>query len=94
LGDRRQARDDLAASALGAEGYGEIIEAATGELVTPVLAGELAVRLSDLGISPAVSCRRGLPHPTLATQGCVLPRAEKEDSSRLARHFRFRAARA
>ncbi len=38
---------------LGAEGYGEIIEAATGELVTPVLAGELAVRLSDLGISPA-----------------------------------------
>ena len=38
---------------LGAEGYGEIIEAATGDLVTPVLAAELAVRLSDLGISPA-----------------------------------------
>ena len=38
---------------VGAEGYGEIIEAATGDLVTPVLAAELAVRLSDLGISPA-----------------------------------------
>ena len=38
---------------LGAEGYGEIREAMTSELLTPVLAKELAVRLSDLGISPA-----------------------------------------
>ncbi len=37
----------------GAEGYGEIIEAVAGEPVTPILAGELAVRLSDLGISAA-----------------------------------------
>ena len=47
---------------LGAEGYGEISEAATSELLTPVLADELAVRLSDLGISPArKSCSRGGP---------------------------------
>jgi hypothetical protein len=39
---------------LGAEGYGEILEAPANELLTPMLAGELAARLSDLGISPVL----------------------------------------
>lgn len=38
---------------LGANGYAEITELPSSELVTPMLAPELAVRLSDLGIAPA-----------------------------------------
>jgi len=37
---------------LGAEGYAEIVEAAASEVLTPMLAIELAFRLSDLGIQP------------------------------------------
>lgn len=37
---------------LGANGYAEIAELPSSELVTPILAPELAVRLSDLGIAP------------------------------------------
>ncbi len=37
---------------LGAQGYAEIVEHATDESVTPMLAPELAVRLADLGIGP------------------------------------------
>ncbi|NUJ79321.1 Uma2 family endonuclease [Methylocystis sp. FS] len=37
---------------LGASGYAEIAELSSSELATPMLAPELAVRLSDLGIAP------------------------------------------
>ena len=37
---------------LGAEGYVEILEAPATELLTPRLAPELALRLSELGITP------------------------------------------
>lgn len=38
---------------LGADGYAEVAELSSSELATPMLAPELAVRLSDLGIGPA-----------------------------------------
>lgn len=38
---------------LGANGYAEIAELRSTELATPMLAPELALRLSDLGIGPA-----------------------------------------
>lgn len=38
---------------LGAEGYAEIAEFSASEISTPMLAPELAVRLSNLGIAPA-----------------------------------------
>jgi Uma2 family endonuclease len=38
---------------LGASGYTDIAELSSSELATPMLAPELAVRLSDLGIRPA-----------------------------------------
>lgn len=38
---------------LGANGYAEIAELSSSELATPVLAPELSLRLSDLGIGPA-----------------------------------------
>jgi Uma2 family endonuclease len=37
---------------LGASGYTDIAELSSSELATPMLAPELAVRLSDLGIAP------------------------------------------
>jgi Uma2 family endonuclease len=37
---------------LGAQGYAEIVEHATDESVTPMLAPELALSLADLGIGP------------------------------------------
>lgn len=39
---------------LGAEGFGEIFDAPATELLTPLLAPELAVRLADLGIAPTL----------------------------------------
>jgi Uma2 family endonuclease len=38
---------------LGASGYTDIAELSSSELATPMLAPELAVRLSELGIAPA-----------------------------------------
>lgn len=38
---------------LGAQGYAEVVEHSAEALVTPVLAPQLAVRLTDLGIAPS-----------------------------------------
>ncbi len=40
---------------LGAQGYAEVVEHPTETRVTPMLAPELAVRLTDLGVEPAAS---------------------------------------